>query len=92
MAAPRNPFRVRQLREMYDVCVRLASDNFSEFYYSHRGTTHGPRFPHGGAGHRCAFWLGYDGTPNIRYDKGSFAYAAYRAGVDFAKGARHVQK
>lgn len=83
-----NPFRVPQLAKMYATCLRLASDNWSEFYYSHRGTTHGPRFPHGGAGHRCAFWLGYSAAPNIRYSAGTFAYACYRAGAAYRKGAR----
>lgn len=86
----RNPFRVRQLADMYATCIRLASDNFSEFYYGDGRTPYGPRNRRTGAGHRVAFWLGYSGTPNIRYDKGSFAYAAYRAGVDFAKGTRNV--
>lgn len=86
-----SPFRVPELAAMYRSCLRLASDNFSEFYHSFPRHV-GPRYPRTGAGHRCAFWDAargqrstYDGT---RGGKGSYGYAAYRAGADFRKGKR----
>jgi hypothetical protein len=88
MNGPRPRFKTRQLQDMYVTCIRLASDNFSEFYYGDGRTEFGPRFQRTGAGHRAAFWNGYRSTPNHLYPKGSFAAAAYRAGHDFRKGAR----
>jgi hypothetical protein len=95
----KNPFKNRLTAPMWDTCLKLAADNFSEFYYSHRppptqydrvGTTGmGPRWPRRGAGHRHAFWNGYfgayrpDGTPTAV--PGSLAYAAFRAGEAFRK-------
>jgi hypothetical protein len=83
-----NPFKRRELREMYEICLRLASDNFSEFYYGDGRTDFGPRFQRTGAGHRAAFWNGYRGSPNHLYPSGSLAYASYRAGKAFRKGDR----
>jgi hypothetical protein len=81
-------FKDRRLQQMYEDCIRIASDNFGEFYYGDGRTDIGPRFQRTGAGHRAAFWNGYRGTPNHLYPRGSFAAAAYRAGIDFKKGAR----
>lgn len=87
----KTPFRTPELAAMYRKCIELASDNFSEFYYA-GPKFGGPRWPRRGAGHRCGFWDGaqgkrslYDGTRGM---KGSYGYAAYRAGVDFTKGKR----
>lgn len=89
---PGNPFGTPELAAMYAKCLELASDNFSEFYYGDGRTDLGPRNMRTGAGHRCAFWDGargrrslYDGT---RGGKKTYGYAAFRAGVDFAKGKR----
>ena len=88
----RNRFRNPKLAQMFDDCVRIASNNFSEFYYGDGRTELGPRFPRGGAGHRVAFWHGYNGTRSLsdgsRGGRGTFQYAAYRAGQAFRKGAR----
>jgi hypothetical protein len=82
----KTPFRTRELATMYENCIRLASDNATEFYY---GGLPGPRWPRRGAGHRCAFWDGYQGVKSLySRSQGSYGYAAYRAGADFAKGKR----
>lgn len=86
--AIRNPFKTPELAAMFAKQVELASDNFSEYYHSYPRHV-GPRYPRTGAGHRCAFWDAYhqrrslyDGT---RGGKGTYGYAAYRAGADFRK-------
>lgn len=78
-----NRFRDPSLRQMYDSCLKLAragrgTGARSEFYLE---TGHQRR----GAGHRNAFWNGYNGLPNRTFPRDSLAYAAYRAGQDFAK-------
>lgn len=89
MARAKNPFRVRQLAQMFDDCIRVASDNFSEFYFGDGRTPFGPRSPRRGAGHRCGFWDGYFGLKTLsdgsRGGRGTLQYAAYRAGVAFRK-------
>jgi hypothetical protein len=100
MSKFKNPMQ----QAMFETCLRLAADNFSEFYYSHRpGERYadavgksgmGPRWPRRGAGHRHAFWNGYfgayrpDGSPTAV--PGSLAWAAFRAGEAFRK-ARGAQ-
>ena len=95
----KNPFSSKLLAPMFDKCLELAQDNFSEFYYSHRPNDEyrklvgpqgmGPRWPRRGASHRHAFWNGYfgayrpDGTPTAV--PGSLSYAAFRAGEAFRK-------
>lgn len=84
----RNPFKVPELAAMFAKCIELASDNFSEFYHGFpRGW--GPRYPRTGAGHRCAFWDAYRQRRSLydgsRGGKGTYGYAAYRAGADFRK-------
>jgi hypothetical protein len=95
----KNPFKNPLLAPMFDKCLELAQDNFSEFYYSHRPNAEnialvgkngmGPRWPRRGASHRHAFWNGYFGA--YRPDKtptavpGSLSYAAFRAGEAFRK-------
>lgn len=87
-----NRFRDPRLRAMFETCLAVASDNFSEFYYGDGRTAYGPRFPRRGAGHRHGFWNGYtgamrrDGQPSAI--AGSLQYAAIRAGQAFAKGER----
>lgn len=89
--AIRNPFRVPELRAMFDKAIELASDNRSDFYVARLSSGHiyGPAYPRTGAGHRCAFWAGYKGQRSTydgtRGGKDSYGYAAYRAGVEFRK-------
>lgn len=89
-----NPFRNPMLAVMFDTCLKLAADNFSEFYYSRRASKTdkvgpGPRWPRRGASHRHAFWNGFyacyrpDGSPTAV--PGSLSYAAFRAGEAFRK-------
>ena len=79
----RNPFKVREFAVMFDKCLELARNNQTEFYY---GSMPGPRWPRRGAGHRCAFWDGYDGIKSLySRSQGTYGYAAYRAGVAFRK-------
>lgn len=87
----RNPFRVPALANMFDACVRVAGDNFSEFYIvPQREGWVGPNIPRRGASHRHAFWNGWNGAP-IKWDsysRQSLSYAAYRAGQAMRKGDR----
>jgi hypothetical protein len=86
MTRPR--FQTPQLQFMYDACLRLAADNFSEFYYSKplaRGDVGpGPRWPHEGATHRHHFWNGYKGA-RATHVQGSLVHAAYEAGRQFRR-------
>lgn len=81
-------FKTPALQQMYDTCLRLAADNFSEFYYSKpqgRGEIGaGPRWPREGATHRHHFWNGWKGA-RASHVSGSLVHAAYRAGQDFKK-------
>lgn len=83
----KNPFRRPMLAKMYDACLTQAHDNFSEFYYAKTsaGYNMGPCVRRRGAGHRHAFWNGYNGVHNT-WIKDSLAYAAWRAGIAFKKG------
>jgi hypothetical protein len=72
-------YKDRNLQAMFDACRLAAADNFSEFYYG--AGPIGPRWPRTGAGHRCAYWAGYRSQPNRMYSRGTYAYAAYQAGV-----------
>jgi hypothetical protein len=77
----------RTLRPVYEVCRKLAADNFSEFYIPlHNRAAPGPRYPRGGAGHRCAYWQGRLGHFGL-YHKfpGTQGYAAWAAGADDRK-------
>lgn len=87
----RNPFRTPELAAMFDKCLELARDNRSDFYIAKltSGPIYGPAYPRTGAGHRCAFWSGYRGARTLydgsRGGKGTYGYAAYRAGAAFRK-------
>lgn len=65
---------------LYDVCLELARDNWSELYYG--PGTMGPRWPRGGANLRVAFWAGYRGQLN-RWVPTSQCRVAWRAGRAF---------
>jgi hypothetical protein len=84
----RNPFRNRQLAFMFETCLRVAGDNFSEFYVvPRRPRWHGPNVPRRGAAHRHSFWNGYNDAP-INWDsygRQSLSYAAFRAGRAFRR-------
>ena len=90
----RTPFRTPELAAMYAKAIELASDNRSDFYVAQTsgGPIYGPAYPRTGAGHRCAFWAAYRGQRSLydgsRGGKGTYGYAAYRAGADFRKGKR----
>ena len=78
-----NRFKVPSLSKMFDACLALASDNFSEFYVvTRRSGASGPNVPRRGASHRHHFWNGYNGTPVTAIPQ-SLAYAAFRAGQTF---------
>jgi hypothetical protein len=67
-----------QLRAMYDTMLRLAADPTSELYYEGHQRT--------GAGHRAAFWDGYNGmvrSPHII--PGTLSGACGAAGRAFRK-------
>jgi hypothetical protein len=86
MSGPR--FRTPQLQVMFETCLRLAADNFSEFYYSKPlgpdRVVYGPRWPRRGAAHRHHFWNGFLGG-RASFVTGSLVHAAYRAGQEFRR-------
>ena len=94
-----NPFRTPELAAMYAKCRELAADNWSEFYaarFTSGMRPMGPNPPRPGAGHRCAYWAGrrgerslYDGS---RGGKGTYGYAAWRAGADDRKSDQRRAK
>lgn len=66
------------LQKMYATMLALAQDRSSELY--HEG------FQRSGAGHRAAFWAGYNGvkiTPHVI--PGTFSAACAAAGRDYRK-------
>jgi hypothetical protein len=73
-----NRFKQPALRGMYDTMMRLAADPASELY--HEG------HQRSGAGHRAAFWDGYNSvTPTPHVIPGTFSAACFAAGRDFRK-------
>lgn len=78
-----NRFKDPMMRRCYEAAMTQAADNFSDYYY---GTgKDGPRWPHRGAGNRCAFWDGYNGKKTMYSGPGTLGYAFYRAGQDFRR-------
>lgn len=72
------PYHTRNppLRRMYETMLALAADPMSELYHEGRQRT--------GAGHRCAFWDGYNGvSPSPHVIPGTFSAACAAAGRDF---------
>lgn len=67
-------YKDRHLQRMYDACRELSHDTSSELYYNGK--------PRRGAGHRNAYWDGRSGTPNHKYERGTFAYVCWAAGKD----------
>jgi hypothetical protein len=79
-------FKDASMQDCYEAAIRIASDNFSEFYRD-AGPV-GPRAPRSGAVHRNAFWSGFTTESCAQYPKDWMAYAFCRAGKDFrATGA-----
>lgn len=75
-AKPR--YKDRNNQKFYEDLLKLALDRSSELYY--KGAQHR------GAGHRCAFWDGYDGlkrTANVI--PGTLSAVAFQAGKEFAR-------
>jgi len=67
-----------QLQKMYAAMMALAPDTTSELYHERRQRS--------GAGHRAAFWDGYNGvkhTPHVI--PGTFSAACAAAGRDFRR-------
>ena len=75
-------FKDRAKQTMYEVCRRLGADRTSEFWVQPAGTV-----PRRGAGHRNAYWNGYNGEPS-RYLRTSLNYAAWAAGRDNERAGR----
>lgn len=68
----------KNLQAMYATMMKLAPDTSSELYHEGRQRT--------GAGHRAAFWDGYNGlkkTPHVI--PGTFSAACAAAGRDFRR-------
>lgn len=67
-----------QLRKAYETMLKLAADTTSELY--HEG------FQRSGAGHRAAFWDGYNGvSPTPHVIPGTLSAACAAAGRDFRR-------
>lgn len=75
-------FKNRAMQAMYEACCTAAVDRTSEFWLQPGGTV-----PRRGAGHRNAFWSGYNGEPS-RYLRTSLAHAAWAAGRDVERAGR----
>jgi hypothetical protein len=66
------------MQKMYDGMLALAQDRTSELY--HKGAQRR------GAGHRCAFWDGFDGlTRTPHATPGSMGAACFAAGREYAR-------
>jgi hypothetical protein len=72
-------FKDPKMQEMYETCRVTGLDKTGEFWWNGK--------PLRGAGHRSAYWNGYDGQPS-RYLRNSLAYAAWAAGQDNEKAGR----
>lgn len=71
-------FKNKTMRALYDACRIYGVITTSEFY--HDG------IPRRGASHRVAYWKGRAGEDLPKYiDRGTLAYAAFRAGRDERK-------
>lgn len=67
------------MREWFDALLVVASDKRSEFYTSDGGQRRG-------AGHRCAFWDGYNGmTRSANAVPRTMSGAAFQAGREFKR-------
>lgn len=67
-----------QLQKMYATLMALAPDTTSELYHEGRQRS--------GAGHRAAFWDGYNGVKNTPHViPGTFSAACAAAGRDFRR-------
>ena len=67
----RNPFKDQSLHATFDGAIEA----FRAGKYHYKGA------PWRGAGHRCAFWDGYNGVkPSAQAIPGTFSWAFYRAG------------
>lgn len=72
-------YKDRTMQAAYDACVAAFHNPRSEFYFIRPD---GTRVQRKGAGHRNAFWNGYNGLANRTFPHGSAAWAAYMAGRD----------
>lgn len=73
-------YKDKTLQKVYENMIMLAADRNSELYYNGAERR--------GAGHRCAFWDGYNGAMSM-YSKESrpmtMAYVCYQAGKEYAR-------
>lgn len=70
-------YKDRSKQKFYENLLALAYDRSSELYYNGA--------QHRGAGHRCAFWDGFDGlerSANVIPD--TLSAVAFQAGKEFA--------
>lgn len=72
-------------QRMYDALLAAARDCSSELYVAPRYADRGRGLPRRGAGHRCAFWDGFNGGRSPVNIPGTMSAVCYRAGADFAK-------
>lgn len=90
-----NPFKHVVLARAFDLALASGKNNWSEFYYG--WPDYGPRWPRRGAGHRCAYWDGWNGTKSLySRAKGTLAYPYYVAGkharAELAKRQTHSKE
>ncbi len=71
-------YKEPRLQEHYDLMLSFAHNRGPELFTPDGGQRRG-------AGHRNAFWNGYNGLKNIAWGRGTYAYVAYYAGRQFAK-------
>lgn len=69
----------------YQNALKAAADPKSEFYYNGK--------PHRGAGHRCAFWDGYNGLErSANVIPGTMSQAFFQAGKEWSRRQKVAAK
>ncbi len=78
-------YKDRRQNALYTALLLAAADPKSELYYNGQ--------PHRGAGHRCAFWDGYDGLKrSANAVPRTLSWAAFMAGRDYRKAVDRISR
>ncbi len=71
-------YKELRLQQHFDMMLTFARDDKHELFTADGGQRRA-------AGHRNAFWNGFNGKANLTFSGGTFAYVAFYAGRKFAK-------
>jgi hypothetical protein len=78
MSAPKPRYKDPSMQKCYESALAVAEDPAGEFYYNGE--------QHRGAGHRCAFWDGFNGVEKTPHAiPGTMSWAFFQAGKTFAR-------